>query len=1135
VYVTAGSITSGGAGAVKVTGVGGSAGAPSGNDVFGPPGGSFDGQASAGLNDGVAVCNAGTITSGGTGSVTVTGTGGSGGFGEDLGVDVAEGTVSSGGGDVAITGTGGTGGLDDIGVLVSQVGVVKSGGGAVTITGAGGDPNPLHDPLVTVNRSFNFGVASEPGGLVTSGGGDVAVIGVGGDGIGSHGVAIGGTVTSGGAGAVTVTGTGGLGGECYGVAVDGNFSDTNPLVSTGTITSGGPGNITVSGTGGGYAGVADSEDGIFVGLGTIQSTGAGNITIVGTAPAPFTGNGVFLGMAWGSDVIKPLNLEAVSATGTGSVSVTGIAGLAGSGVIVNQDGIIASEGDVTITGTGGSGAEPDPNITNNNLRYGVSLTLGAVVTGGAGNIAITGTVVGNAGGSTDGVLMSQVSSVTIAGTGNITINGTGGAGGTGRGVMIASGHLLSTLGNVSVTGIAGGDGDGIDAHGVLRAGGNLTVTGAGPGAGGTAVALEPATTFSGGAQVTLIADSLAVDTSNLPATIQAGAAGDGTVLIQTRTAGTQIDLGGPDVLSGTPLTLGLTAAELARIKAGILQIGDATTTGAIAISAAIDFGATAEVDLTASGPISETAQGAVKVAGLNLTTTAGAINLDQAGNQIGTVTASAGGAGNGLALKSANGVVIGPVGGVSGIDAGGSILIAAPAGTIELGAEIQAGGGVFAGDVVLLGNVALTDDVRVEGKAVAFAGSLDGGSSLTAVAGNLLSFAGAVGAKSPLASLVVVGPAAVNGGSVTTIGGQTFFSPVQVGRDTAFASTTGGDLTFASLAGDHVVTADTAGATHFGGPVTVRRLITRQPVVVAPGLPDGQVGTAFNQPLSASGPVGPYTFAVTGGTLPAGLSLSSTGVLSGIPVTSGSFTFIVTATNALRQSGSQTLTIAIASASAAPVTVVPVGRDVQVATSESVPVTALIPVTDANGGALAYQLVVAPAHGTVVFQANDTFTYTPAANWSGTDTFGVRGTAPDGAFAQAQVTVAVPAVNDGPVIVLSGLKPTVRENAAARFTAVALHAYGPRSAVRFGLEDAPAGAWIQPVTGVFHWTPTKRQGPRSDTFAVTATDANGISRAQVTLTVTGANHLTTRLFPGDHRRGPSGPVGGSPWRRRAAT
>lgn len=67
-------------------------------------------------------------------------------------------------------------------------------------------------------------------------------------------------------------------------------------------------------------------------------------------------------------------------------------------------------------------------------------------------------------------------------------------------------------------------------------------------------------------------------------------------------------------------------------------------------------------------------------------------------------------------------------------------------------------------------------------------------------------------------------------------------------------------------------------------------------------LTTGVVGTPYSRTLSAAGGVAPYTWSVTAGALPAGLSLNSvTGVIAGTPTTAGisSFTIGVTDGNAL--------------------------------------------------------------------------------------------------------------------------------------------------------------------------------------------------------------------------------------------
>ena len=63
-------------------------------------------------------------------------------------------------------------------------------------------------------------------------------------------------------------------------------------------------------------------------------------------------------------------------------------------------------------------------------------------------------------------------------------------------------------------------------------------------------------------------------------------------------------------------------------------------------------------------------------------------------------------------------------------------------------------------------------------------------------------------------------------------------------------------------------------------------------------LPNGTVAVAYSQTLVGSGGTAPYTFALTGGTLPAGLTLTSAGVLAGTPTAAGTSSFTIRATDA---------------------------------------------------------------------------------------------------------------------------------------------------------------------------------------------------------------------------------------------
>ncbi|MBI3765430.1 MAG: putative Ig domain-containing protein [Ignavibacteriales bacterium] len=76
-------------------------------------------------------------------------------------------------------------------------------------------------------------------------------------------------------------------------------------------------------------------------------------------------------------------------------------------------------------------------------------------------------------------------------------------------------------------------------------------------------------------------------------------------------------------------------------------------------------------------------------------------------------------------------------------------------------------------------------------------------------------------------------------------------------------------------------------------------------------LPNGTVGMSYSQTVNASGGTSPYSFAVTGGTISSGLTLSSLGVLSGVPISAGTFTFTITATDAQGCTGSQSYEVSM--------------------------------------------------------------------------------------------------------------------------------------------------------------------------------------------------------------------------------
>lgn len=67
--------------------------------------------------------------------------------------------------------------------------------------------------------------------------------------------------------------------------------------------------------------------------------------------------------------------------------------------------------------------------------------------------------------------------------------------------------------------------------------------------------------------------------------------------------------------------------------------------------------------------------------------------------------------------------------------------------------------------------------------------------------------------------------------------------------------------------------------------------------ITTTSLPNGTQGQLYQAVLAASGGTPPFTWKVSTGSLPAGLSLSTSGVLSGTPTQSGTFTFTVMVTD----------------------------------------------------------------------------------------------------------------------------------------------------------------------------------------------------------------------------------------------
>lgn len=178
-------------------------------------------------------------------------------------------------------------------------------------------------------------------------------------------------------------------------------------------------------------------------------------------------------------------------------------------------------------------------------------------------------------------------------------------------------------------------------------------------------------------------------------------------------------------------------------------------------------------------------------------------------------------------------------------------------------------------------------------------------------------------------------------------------------------------------------------------------------------------------------------------------------------------------------------------------------------TNEDTPLTVAAPGvlandTDDDGDALSAVLANGPTHGTLTLNSNGSFNYTPAAQYSGTDSFTYRANDGQASSSPATVALTVRAVNDAPVA--GDDSYTTAEDTVLTVPAPGLLANDSDvegSAVTAQFASAPShGTVAVNPNGSFTYTPTPDyNGP--DAFTYLASDGSALSSpATVSLTVT---------------------------------
>jgi hypothetical protein len=143
-----------------------------------------------------------------------------------------------------------------------------------------------------------------------------------------------------------------------------------------------------------------------------------------------------------------------------------------------------------------------------------------------------------------------------------------------------------------------------------------------------------------------------------------------------------------------------------------------------------------------------------------------------------------------------------------------------------------------------------------------------------------------------------------------------------VDANTLSGSIQGGSLAVPGTAQVQVQNSQTGQASQ-SVPISIISSNTTVPLPLAisvPTVPVGVVGTSYSVGFSATGGAPAYTWSLTSGSLPAGMSVAAnTGVISGTPTASGTYSFTVTVTDSSSPVQTQSASLSITIAPPAPV------------------------------------------------------------------------------------------------------------------------------------------------------------------------------------------------------------------------
>jgi ethanolamine utilization microcompartment shell protein EutS len=297
------------------------------------------------------------------------------------------------------------------------------------------------------------------------------------------------------------------------------------------------------------------------------------------------------------------------------------------------------------------------------------------------------------------------------------------------------------------------------------------------------------------------------------------------------------------------------------------------------------------------------------------------------------------------------------------------------------------------------------------------------------------------------------------------------------------ASLSGTTLTYTPSSGYSGTDSLSYRVTNDGGSAeaTVAITVTAPTLAIAPStLSQAQVGSSYNESLSATLGTAPYIFEATG--LPDGLTLSDDGMLSGTPEEAGDFTVSVTATDALGANGQADLALTVLPEE-------PVAGDVSASVAEGTSDNA-ITLSLSGGTAASVAVDSDPSHGTAT-ASGTTILYTPTSGYIGTDSFTYTATNAAGTSQPATVSITITSTAEAITFTPDG--GALDEAMAGEAYSASISAMGGTGNLTYSLTSGslPEGVTLNVSTGALTGPLSEDATVGDYAFTLTATDSRG--------------------------------------------